>query len=57
VAGGAALLIALGVEDPEVLRDLLQVTVRDLDAAGFDEQTGHGLLDLLEAHRGLGFSF
>lgn len=57
VAGGIALLVALGVDDPEVLRDLLEITDRDLAAAGFDDDTGHGLLDLLEAHRGLGFSF
>ena len=57
VSGGIALLIALGVDDPDAIRDLLQVTAADLSAAGFDQQTGHGLLDLLEAHRGLGFSF
>lgn len=57
VAGGAALLIALGVEDPEILRNLLEVTVADVANPGFDQQTGHGLLDLLEAHRGLGFAF
>ena len=57
VSGGAALLIALGVDDQELLRDLLLVTVRDLASPGFDQQTGHGLLDLLEAHRGLGFAF
>ena len=57
VAGGIALLVALGVDDPETLRDLLRITARDLAAAGFDDDTGHGLLDLLEAHRGLGFSF
>jgi len=56
-AGAAALLISLGVDDPEAVRQLLLVTVRDLGAPGRDSDTGHGLLDLLEAHRGLGFSF
>lgn len=57
VAGGVALLVALGIDDPKVIRDLLRITDRDLAAIGFDNDTGHGLLDLLEAHRGLGFSF
>jgi Subtilase family len=57
VAGAAALLIALGVDDPAAVRDLLDLTGRDLGAPGFDQDTGHGLVDLLEAHRGLGFTF
>lgn len=57
VAGGAALLVALGVDDPDVVRELLKITNRDLGPDGLDNDTGHGLLDLLEAHRGLGFSF
>ena len=57
VAGGVALLMALGVRDPEVIRSLLIVTARDLGAPGLDNDTGEGLIDLFEAHRGLGFSF
>lgn len=57
VAGAAALLIAAGVDDPAAVRELLDATVRDLGDPGFDQDTGHGLVDLLEAHRGLGFNF
>jgi serine protease len=57
VAAGAAMLKALGVADPDVIRILLQNGARDLGAAGFDNQTGHGLLDLFGAHAGFGFSF
>jgi Subtilase family len=57
VAGAAALLIALGVDDPAAVRDLLDATGRDLGDPGFDQDSGHGLVDLLEAHRGLGFTF
>jgi serine protease len=57
VAGAAALLISLGVRDPQGVRVTLQETTRDLGAAGFDEDTGHGRLDAAQAHRGLGFTF
>ncbi|MGH2535383.1 MAG: S8 family serine peptidase [Thermomicrobiales bacterium] len=57
VAAGAAMLKALGVEDPDVIRTLLQNGARDIGAQGFDSETGHGLLDLFGAHRGFGFSF
>jgi serine protease len=57
VAGGVALLAALGVDDPEAIRVLLTTTARDLGAPGRDNDTGEGLLDLLDAHRGLGFGF
>lgn len=56
VAAAAALLMALGVDDPEVVRFVLEETARDVGAPGFDPQTGHGLLDLLRAHQGLGFA-
>lgn len=55
VAAAAALLMALGVDDPEAVRFVLEETARDLAAPGFDPQTGQGLLDLLRAHQGLGF--
>jgi serine protease len=57
VAGAAALLVGLGVNDPEAVRFMLSETARDLGAAGHDRETGFGLADLLAAHRGLGFSF
>lgn len=57
VAAAAAMLKAIGVEDPDTIRTLLQNGARDLGAMGFDTDTGHGLLDLIESHRGFGFSF
>lgn len=57
VAAGAAMLKAIGVDDPDTIRTLLQNGARDLGAMGFDTDTGHGLLDLIESHRGFGFSF
>jgi hypothetical protein len=48
--------MALGVDDPEAVRFVLEETARDLGPAGFDPETGHGLLDLLRAHQGLGFA-
>ena len=56
VAAAAALLKALGVRDPDVIRFLLFESARDLSGPGFDTETGHGLLDLLRAHQGLGFA-
>ncbi len=55
VAGVAALLVGLGVDDPEAVRALLELTARDLAAPGFDDATAYGLLDAAAAHRGLGF--
>ncbi len=57
VAAAAALLKAIGVNDPDTIRTLLQNGARDIGAQGFDSETGHGLLDLFGAHRGFGFSF
>jgi serine protease len=57
VAGVAALLIGLGIDDPEAVRAMLEQTARDLAAPGFDEETAHGLVDAATAHRGLGFTF
>ncbi|HLE83922.1 MAG TPA: S8 family serine peptidase, partial [Thermoanaerobaculia bacterium] len=56
VAAAAALLMALGVDDPAAVRFLLEQTAQDLAAPGRDGQTGEGLLDLLRAHQGLGFA-
>ena len=55
-AGTAALLVSLGVDDPEAVRAMLELTARDLLGHGFDLPTGHGLLDAAAAHRGLGFT-
>lgn len=49
VSAAAALLEATGVGDPETIRTRLNSSARDLDPAGFDPQTGHGLLDLFTA--------
>lgn len=57
VAGAAALLMALGVRDPEAVRALLLDSTRDLGSRGVDESTGHGLLDVAKAHEGLGIAF
>lgn len=57
VAGAAALLISLGIEDPEAIRLLLLERTRDLAAPGRDDATGRGMLDIFAAHRGLGFAF
>jgi len=56
VAGAAALLLSLGVDGPDAVRTLLQLTARDLLQPGFDNDTGFGLLDAAAAHRGLGFT-
>lgn len=57
VAGTAALLVALGVDDPEIIRSLLVDTARNLQGQGRDDATGHGLLDAAAAHEGLGIAF
>lgn len=56
VAGLAALLISLGVDDPDAVRVMLELTSRDLFAPGFDTTSGHGLIDAASAHRGLGLT-
>ncbi|HEX2251731.1 MAG TPA: S8 family serine peptidase, partial [Thermoanaerobaculia bacterium] len=57
VAGLAALLVGLGVDDPDDVRRMIEGTTRDLGAEGEDETFGHGLADAAAAHRGLGFTF
>ncbi len=57
VAAAAALLISLGVRDPDAVRAVLEGTVRDLASPGFDTDTGLGQLDLAAAHRGIGLAF
>ena len=56
VSGLAALLVALGVHDPEGLRFVLDQTAADLGSHGFDEDSGNGLVDALQAHLGVGFN-
>lgn len=56
VAGAAALLLSLGVDGPDAVRTLLELTARDLEQPGFDADTGFGQLDAAAAHRGLGFT-
>lgn len=55
VGAAAALLISLGIDDPEVVRFLLFESAADRGGFGRDTEFGHGLLDLLRAHQGLGF--
>jgi len=57
VTAAAALLASLGVKDPDLIRLLIDRNAHDLGAAGFDTDTGNGLLDLYKAHQGVGFSF
>ena len=56
MSAAAALLMALGVDDPEVVRFVLFESAQDRGAPGFDERFGHGVLDLLRLHQGLGFA-
>jgi hypothetical protein len=56
VTAAVALLMALGIDDPEVIRFLLFESAEDLGGFGRDIEFGHGLLDLLRAHQGLGFA-
>lgn len=49
VAGAAALLISEGVDDPEVIRQILRESALDLGAAGYDGTYGYGLLDVRAA--------
>ncbi len=51
VAGAAALLVSVGVEDPEEIRAILTSTARDVDSSGYDTSTGWGYLDLEAALR------
>jgi len=45
VSGIAALLISTGVTGPDAIREALQSTTRDLDASGWDQEYGWGLVD------------
>lgn len=55
-AASAALLLANGFP-PAAIREVLRMSARDVESAGFDEDTGWGVIDLLAAHLGLGFGF
>jgi len=46
VAGAAAVLISMGVEDPDEVREVLTSTARDVGSKGYDTSTGWGYLDL-----------
>jgi len=45
VAGVAALLVSLGVSRPDDIRALLEGTATDLGDAGYDDETGWGLVN------------
>ncbi len=49
VSGIAALLISIGVTGPDVIREALQNTARDLGSTGWDEEYGWGLVDAYAA--------
>ncbi len=49
VAGAAAVLVSMGIEDPEQIRDILTSTARDVGSPGYDTSTGWGYLDLAAA--------
>jgi len=49
VSGVAALLIADGVSGPDAVREALLSSATDIDAVGWDEQSGAGLLDAFAA--------
>lgn len=48
VAGAVAVLMATGLEHDEAV-DRLRTTARDLGESGRDDETGHGLVDLVAA--------
>ena len=49
VSGIAALLISVGITGPDVVREALQSTARDLGPAGWDDEYGWGLVDAYAA--------
>ena len=49
VAGTCALIVSLGVSEPELVYSLLTTTAKDLGATGYDTEYGHGLLNAYEA--------
>lgn len=49
VSGVAALVIANGVTGPDNVREVLQITARDLGAAGWDSTYGWGIVDAYAA--------
>ena len=49
VSGIAALLISVGITSPDVVREALQSTARDLGPAGWDDEYGWGLVDACAA--------
>jgi len=46
VSGAAALLISNGVTDPNMVRDVIQKTAKEIGPEGWDEETGWGLIDI-----------
>ena len=49
VSAAAALLISQGVTDPDLVREALESTAKDLGPAGWDAEYGWGLLDAYAA--------
>jgi serine protease len=46
VSGAAALLISNGVTDPNIVRDIIEKTAKDIGPEGWDEETGWGLINI-----------
>jgi len=49
VAGVAALIVAQGIDDPQLVREILHQSAVDLGDSGRDEWFGHGLVDAAAA--------
>ena len=46
VSGAAALLISNGLTDPDMVRNVIEKTAKDLGPEGWDEETGWGLINI-----------
>jgi thermitase len=49
VAGAAAMVIAIGIQSPAAVKEMLMGTAFDIGDSGYDEETGWGRLDLFNA--------
>jgi len=49
VSGAAALLVSNGLTDPDMVRDVIERTAKDIGPEGWDEETGWGLINIAAA--------
>jgi serine protease len=49
VSGAAALLISNGVTEPDTVREVIQITAKDVGSRGWDEEHGWGLINVWAA--------